>query len=126
MKLNNLSITPKNSSPDLLSSTTTKRSQSVPKLARQPSIQSSTYKQTSSVSNSRRRTTANKNNDYFARRSTPAFSVPLLVDTMNAFYEAADTMEEEIMLPSRLKDMPVDRKINFSKYCFFLFNIFFL
>ena len=35
-----------------------------------------------------------------------------LVDAMDKFFQASDAMEEEIMLPSRLRDMPIEGKRN--------------
>lgn len=43
--------------------------------------------------------------------SSSTCSVPLLNSAMNDFFQATKVMEDEVMLPSRLKDMPVDGKI---------------
>lgn len=121
MKLNNLAITPKNSSSDLLSSCSGSGSQSPSKLARQSSIQSTTQKQYN-----RRPALTGKTNDYLIRNTSSVLSVPLLIDTMNAFHQAADTMEEEIMLPSRLKDLAVDRNIKLLIFFSYLILFFFI
>ena len=42
------------------------------------------------------------------------FYVPLLADTINKFFQATTKMEEEILLPSRLKDLPLEGFFNSS------------
>lgn len=92
-------------------------SQTNPKLIRRLSVASatSTSKKNRYISNQRRQTFAAVNNQFLNQNTSSSFSIPLLIDTMNTFHRTAEEMEEEIMLPLRLKDMPVEGKNNTSK-----------
>jgi len=112
-------MTPKNSSPDLFSSS----SQHIPKPARQLSVPNPTPNRNQYISKQRRQNISASNNDFVYQRTSASLSVPLLTDIMNTFFQTTQSMEDEIMLPSRLKDMPVERKYTKSlKFIlFFLF-----
>ena len=73
-------------------------------------MMSTTPKKNRYIGNQRRQTLASINSHFFNQNPTPSFSVPLLIDTMNTFHQSAEAMEEEIMLPLRLKDIPVEGK----------------
>lgn len=85
-------------------------SQTNPKSIRRPSMTSTTSKNNRYTGTQRRQTLASINSHFLNQNPTPSFSVPLLVDTMNTFHQSAQAMEEEIMLPLRLKDIPVEGK----------------
>jgi hypothetical protein len=125
MRINNSIITPKASSADLLSSNSRRVPQSIPKLSRQSSVTSSTHKQNQYIANQRRQNLSAVNNDFLIQGTSSSFSVPLLIDTMNTFFQTTNSMEEEIMLPSKLKDMPVERKITSLNFILFYFSLFF-
>jgi hypothetical protein len=108
MKFDESSITQKTNSPDLSSSQSMSRA--IPKLNRRLSVSSTTQKPNKYNNNQRRQTLAAINNDFLTQRTSSSFSVPLLINTMNTFFQSTQMMEEEIMLPSRLKDMPVEGK----------------
>jgi len=124
MRINNSIITPKASSADLLSSNSRRVPQSIPKLSRQSSVTSSTHKQNQYIANQRRQNLSAVNNDFLIQGTSSSFSVPLLIDTMNTFFQTTNSMEEEIMLPSKLKDMPVERKITSLNFILFYFPLF--
>jgi len=126
MKFNNAVITPKSSSADLVSSSLQHTPPSIPKPSRQSSVSSTTKTRNQYIANQRRQNLSAINNDFLIQPSSSSpFSVPLLIDTMNTFFQTAQSMEEEIMLPSRLKDVPVERKIKSSKIFFFFFSYFY-
>jgi hypothetical protein len=64
----------------------------------------------------RQNTAAATSNDFLNQNTPSTFVVPLLSGVMNEFFQATKIMEDEIMLPSRLKDMPVDGKIYLPKH----------
>ncbi|CAF3399242.1 unnamed protein product [Rotaria socialis] len=49
--------------------------------------------------------------DLLNHSSSSTFVVPLLNGAMDEFFHVTKIMEDEVMLPSRLKDMPVDEVI---------------
>jgi hypothetical protein len=97
-------MTPTNSSPNLLA-----KQQVNNKLIRQASTSSNIQRRDRYMAYQRRQNLAGTSNDLMNQPST--FSVPLLSGAMNEFFQATKIMEDEIMLPSRLKDMAVDGKI---------------
>jgi len=111
MKPNDCPTTEKISSPDLPSAMSQSISQTNPKLIRRSSVSSTTSKQNLYNNTQRRQSLAVINNDFLIQHTSPSFSIPLLIDTMNTFFQTAQVMEEEIMLPSRLKDMPVEELV---------------
>lgn len=91
-------------------------SQTKSKRTRRLSITSATLsKRNRYIAHRRRRTLAVANNRFLSQNTSHSFSIPLLIDTMNTFHRAAQAMEEEIMLPLRLKDMSVEGENNFFK-----------
>ena len=98
-------MTPTNSSPNLIS-----KQQVNNKLTRQSSNTSTTQRRNQYMAYQRRQNIASAGNDFLNQHSSSTFSVPLLSGAMNEFFQATKVMEDEIMLPSRLKDMPVDGK----------------
>jgi hypothetical protein len=58
----------------------------------------------------RRQNMASTTHDFLNQHTPSTLSVPILTGAMNDFFQATKVMEEEIMLPSRLKDMTVDGK----------------
>jgi len=96
-------MTPTNSSPNLLS-----KQQVNNKLNRQSSTGSTIQRRNQYMAYQRRQNIASTSNDFINQHTASTFSVPLLSGAMNEFFQATKVMEDEIMLPSRLKDMPVD------------------
>lgn len=60
---------------------------------------------------SRRQTGGTLNNDLVNQHKPSTDSVPLLATAMHDFFQATKVMEDEVMLPSRLRDMPVDEMV---------------
>lgn len=58
----------------------------------------------------RRQNIGTLNNDLLNQHKPSTDSAPLLANAMHDFFQATKVMEDEIMLPSRLRDMPVDGK----------------
>ena len=85
-------------------------SQSIQKQVRRASVSSTGSKPNLSLANQRRPNLSGLNNNFLTPSTSSLFSVPLLISTMNTFFQATQSMEDEIMLPSRLKDMPVEGK----------------
>jgi hypothetical protein len=111
MNMTDILTTQKSTSSDIFPLKLQAMPQANPKYVRRASMACTNQKQNQYISNQRRQSLMAINNNFFSpNRST--FSVPLLIDTMNTFYQSIQIMEEEIMLPSRLKDMPVEGKIN--------------
>lgn len=108
MKGNHSTMTPTNSTPDLTSAGVHSGSQSNPKIFRRSSVSCTVQRQNSYASKQRRTNPSTLTNDFLTQSSSPSFSTPVLTDAINIFFQATKTMEEEIMLPSRLKDMPVE------------------
>lgn len=98
-------MTPTNSSPNLL----TKQQVSNAKLSRQASS-SSSIRRNQYMAHQRRQNIATTSNDFLNQNTSSKFSAPLLACAMNEFFQATKVMEDEIMLPTKLKDMPVDGK----------------
>ncbi|CAF4166781.1 unnamed protein product [Rotaria sordida] len=112
MTSSSTTMTPTNSSPDLISSKLQQQtSQPFQKLVRRSSTSNPIQKQNSYTTTQRRLTHATINNDFLNARASPSLCSPLLIDTINNFFQATKTMEEEIMLPSRLKDMSVEETV---------------
>jgi hypothetical protein len=99
-------MTPTNSSPNLLH-----KQQVNNKLYRQISSASTTQRRNQYMAHQRRQNTAATSNDFLNQNTPSTFAVPLLSGVMNEFFQATKIMEDEIMLPSRLKDMPVDEAV---------------
>ena len=110
MKLEDSPMTPTNSSPSLLLSKPPAVSQVNYRLTRQPSTASNIQRRNQYMAHQRRQNTAAMSSDFLNQHTPSTFSVPLLTGSMNDFFQATKVMEDEIMLPSRLKDMPVDGK----------------
>jgi len=114
-------MTPTNSSPNLLH-----KQQVNNKLYRQISSASTTQRRNQYMAHQRRQNTAATSNDFLNQNPPSTFVVPLLSGVMNEFFQATKIMEDEIMLPSRLKDMPVDGKIYIHRHnlntIFFVFS----
>ena len=120
MKVNESTLTPINSTSDLQ-----QMSQSTQNRVRRASASSTTQRQNVYIVNQRRQNLSALNNDLLTRSTQLSFTIPILMDTMNTFFQSIKTMEEEIMLPSKLKDMPVEgKKINNRNILFYF--IFFL
>ena len=113
-------MTPTNTSPNLL----TKQQQNN-KLNRQLSTNSTIQRRNRYMAYQRRQNTATTSNDFLNQHSSSTFSVPLLAGAMNEFFQATKVMEDEIMLPSRLKDMPVDGKNKENMFLTYIFFIYF-
>lgn len=111
MKLNESVITPTNSSPSLSSGGKQQGSQTIPKLFRRSSVTVPKQKKNIYTMNQRRQNLSAINNDYLTQHSSLSFSEPILIDTMNSFFQATKIMDEEIMLPTRLKDIPVEELV---------------
>jgi hypothetical protein len=99
-------MTPTNTSPNLAAKQHTNN-----KLTRQSSATSTTQRRNQYMAYQRRQNIASASNDFLNQHSSSTYSVPNLSGAMNDFFQATKIMEDEIMLPSRLKDMPVDGKI---------------
>jgi hypothetical protein len=99
-------MTPTNSSPSLQS-----KQQINQKLMRQSSSNSAVQRRNQYMAYQRRQNLNTTNNDFLNQNSQSKFSVPLLSSSMNEFFQATKVMEDEIMLPTRLKDMPIDEII---------------
>jgi hypothetical protein len=99
-------ITPTNSSPNLFA-----KQQINNKLMRQSSSASTIQRRNQYMAYQRRQNLSATSNDFLIQHTPSTFSVPLLSGAMNEFFQATKIMEDEIMLPSRLKDMPADGKI---------------
>jgi len=112
MQLNESIITPSNTSSDLHSLQSQPMSQSIQKPVGRSSVSGTAQKRNSYTANQHRQTLVTINSDLLTQRTSSSFLMPLLIDTMNTFFQTVQTMEEEIMLPSRLKDMPVEGKTN--------------
>ena len=97
-----------NSSSDLLKSGQVSLAGSNAKFMRRASLNITSQKQNVHFVNPRRPNLSAVRNDFLTQNISSTFSVPILVDVMNKFFQATQTMEEEIMLPSRLKDMPIE------------------
>ncbi|CAF1260835.1 unnamed protein product [Adineta steineri] len=96
-------MTPTNSSPKLLP-----KQQINNKLNRQSSTVSTIQRRNQYMAYQRRQNIAVTSNDFLNQHTPSKHTVPLLFGAMNEFFDATKIMEDEIMLPSRLKDMPVD------------------
>jgi len=99
-------MTPTNSSPNLAT-----KQQVNNKLSRQSSTASTIQRRNQYMAYQRRQNIASTSSDFLNQNSSSTFSVPLLSGAMNEFFQATKIMEDEIMLPSRLKDMPVDEVV---------------
>jgi len=99
-------MTPTNSSPNLLA-----KQQVNNKLVRQSSTASTLQRRNQYMAYQRRQNIAATNNDFHNQHTPSKFSVPLLSGAMNEFFQATKIMEDEIMLPSILKDIPVDEVV---------------
>lgn len=98
-------MTPTNTSPNFLS-----KQQINQKLSRQSSSNSTTQRRNQYLTHQRRQNFPTISNDFLNQHTQSTISVPVLSGAMNDFFQATKIMEDEIMLPSRLKDMPVDGK----------------
>lgn len=98
-------MTPTNPSPTLL-----RKQQLSAKLSRQSSSASSTQRRNHYMSYQRRQSGLVTSSDFLNQHTPSNFAMPLLSGAMNEFFQATKVMEDEIMLPSRLRDMPVDGK----------------
>lgn len=98
-------MTPTNNSPSLL-----RKQQLTNKLSRQSSSASTIQRRNQYMAYQRRQNIAATSNDFLNQHTPSTLAVPLLSGVMNEFFQATKVMEDEIMLPSRLKDMPVDGK----------------
>jgi len=99
-------MTPTNSSPIISS-----KQQINDKFMRQSSSNSTTQRRNRYMIHQRRQNIGITNNDFLNQHPSSTTSVPLLSGAMNEFFQATKIMEDEIMLPSRLKDMPVDEAV---------------
>ncbi|CAF2117865.1 unnamed protein product [Rotaria magnacalcarata] len=103
---------PTNNIPDLTFSRAQQASQPALKLLRRSSVSSTTQRQNSYNNNKQRRPNPpGFTYDFLSQGSSSSLFIPILSDTMNNFFQATKTMEEEIMLPSRLKDIPVEELV---------------
>jgi hypothetical protein len=98
-------MTPTNTSPNLHA-----KQQLNNKLIRQSSSGSTIQRRNQYMAYQRRQNMP-ATNDFLNQHTPSKFSVPLLTGAMNEFFQATKVMEDEIMLPSRLKDMPVDEVV---------------
>ncbi|CAF0727343.1 unnamed protein product [Rotaria sordida] len=98
-------MTPKHSSPNRISKQPVNN-----KLIRQSSSASTIQRRNQNMIYQRRQNIGT-NNDLLNQHTPSIFSVPLLTGVMNDFFQATKIMEDEIMLPSRLKDMPVEEGV---------------
>lgn len=90
------------------SSTATLVKQNSQKLTRQTSSANSLQRRNNYLSKSRRQTLGLIGNDFHHQHAPSTSTTPLLNGAINEFFQATKVMEDEIMLPSRLKDMPAD------------------
>ncbi|CAF3306698.1 unnamed protein product [Rotaria socialis] len=112
MKGNCSTMTPTNSTSDLTFSRAQQTSQPALKLLRRSSVSSTTQRQNFCNNNKRCRPNPSASTyDFLSQGSSSSLSIPILSDTMNNFFQATKTMEEEILLPSRLKDIPVEELV---------------
>jgi len=100
------SMIPINTSPNLLH-----KQQVNNKLIRQSSSASTIQRRNQYMAYQRRQNISGISNDFHNQHIPSKFSVPLLSGAMNEFFQATKIMEDEIMLPTRLKDMPVDEVV---------------
>ncbi|CAF2325970.1 unnamed protein product [Rotaria sp. Silwood2] len=98
-------MTPKNSSPNLISK------QPVNNILVRPSSSASMIQRRNQNMMYQRRQNMTTNNDLLNHHTPSTFSVPLLSGALNGFFQATKIMEDEIMLPSRLRDMPIDEVV---------------
>lgn len=112
-------MTPTNASPNSLPKQVVNG-----KLLRQSSSGSTTQRRNQYLTYQRRQNLSATNNDFLNQHTQSNFSVPLLSGAMNDFFQATKIMEDEIMLPSRLKDMPVDGKCSLFE-CIYVYTFFF-
>lgn len=109
MTHNYSTVMPINISSKFTSSKLHSNPHSIPKLVRQSSLTTTTQKRNFSIANQRRQSMPRINDDILTQRILPSsFSIPLLDDVIHDFFQATQVMEEEIMLPSKLKDMPIE------------------
>ncbi|CAF1338869.1 unnamed protein product [Adineta steineri] len=87
-------------------------SQSIQKPVRQLSLTSTIRKKNQSINNQHRHSLSAIKTDSRNRRLATSFSIPVLLDTMDEFFQATRNMEDEIMLPTKLKDISVDEIIS--------------
>jgi hypothetical protein len=99
-------MTPTNSSPNLQA-----KQQVNNKLLRQTSSASTIQRRNQYMAYQRRQNMPSTSNDFLNQHIPSKFSVPLLTGAMNDFFQATKIMEDEIMLPSRLKDMSVEEVV---------------
>ena len=112
-------MTPTNSSPNVLLFKQPANNNNNNKLARQSSTASTTNRRNQYIAHQRRENmVAATSNDLLPQHTPSKFSVPLLAGAMGEFFQATKVMEDEIMLPSRLKDMPVDGNSSSSVHSF--------
>ena len=97
-------------------------SQSIQQLAKRSSVPSRVPKRNLYITNQRRQTLPASSHDFLTKSTLASFSMSLLINSMNAFFQTIQTMEDEIMLPSRLKDIPVEGENRFNQ---FFLNIFY-
>jgi hypothetical protein len=110
MQVNDSVMTPSNAASDLMSSKSQPTFQTSQKLSRRSSVSSTTQKRTPFNINQRRQNLPATNSEFLTQRTSSSFRVPLLIHTIDSFFQATQNMEDEIMLPTRLKDMPCDGK----------------
>jgi len=101
-------MTPTNSSANFLISKPSVSSQSSG-FSRQSSTGSSIQRQKKQYLVQQRRQNAKTSNDFSMH--TSATTKPLVTHAINSFFQATKVMEDEIMLPSKLKDMAVDEVV---------------
>jgi len=102
-------MTPTNSSANL---PLNKQRQSQQKLVRRWSSSSSTKQRRNQYLALQRRQNINGIKDFSSIHPTSSsLTMPLVTNAMNTFFQATKIMEDEIMLPSKLKDMPVEESI---------------
>jgi len=81
------------------------------KLIRQTSTSSTNQRRNQYMAYQRRQNLPSTSNDFLNQHTPSKSSVPLLTGAMNEFFQATKIMEDEIMLPSRLKDMAIDEVV---------------
>jgi hypothetical protein len=110
MQVNDSVMTTTNAASDLISSESQPMFQTIQKPIRRASVSSTTQKRNSSNINQRRQNLTATNSEFLTQRPSSSFRVPLLINTIDSFFKATQNMEDEIMLPTRMKDMPCDGK----------------
>lgn len=90
------------------SSNVTLVKQNSQKLTKHTSSAGSFQRRSNHAVQARRQTLGFVGNDFLHQHGPSTSATPMLTSAINEFFQTTKVMEDEIMLPSRLKDMPAD------------------